>query len=467
MLCSKFKKLLRVLATRLHNRQTNSMIKAKKASSREIEATYRVSPGLYLIGSLERGVTIYNQQVRAHNLAWVLWKNGDHRKVSNIAVVGGGIAGLTMAASLLSLFGQRVSISLFEKSWDLCPFQQGADVRWVHPRIYNWPDEGSRAPSASLPVLDWTEGRASDVARRIMSEFSKFADSFARPNGGLSIYLGLQHFQIEPNTRSISWIGYKASRENEFFHLGKPEGTSAQFDAIVLATGFGTETVEPEYRTESYWRNEQLAQPPLDRVERRYLVSGFGDGALIDVCRLTVERFRQDTIIYELFQDDDLENVERLLWAANRRAGAKANLFSLFQRDETTLLRNAKSRLEKRIRKDTQVILHLSGRNKEIKHFEQIFGLYSSFLNRLLIYLLYRCGAFALDFSELNDAVRRHQVASNCVICRYGANTSEHLLSSFVNGSVVARRLTKMKEMQIQSPQRLWTPGIFRHYSST
>jgi hypothetical protein len=140
----------------------------KKPDARDVEATFRVVPGLYVIGSLERGVTIYSQQVRAHNLAWALWdlQNKGDRQIGNVAVVGGGIAGLTMAACLLSLFGSDVAITLFERSWDLCPFQQGADVRWVHPRIYDWPLEGSRAPSASLPVLDWTEGRASDVARR-------------------------------------------------------------------------------------------------------------------------------------------------------------------------------------------------------------------------------------------------------------------------------------------------------------
>jgi hypothetical protein len=68
-----------------------------------------------------------------------------------------------------------------------------------------------------------------------------------------------------------------------------------------------SETTLPGYRMESYWRNEQLGQPPLDGAQRRYLISG--DGALVDLCRLTIERFRQDTIVYELF-GNDLEEVE-------------------------------------------------------------------------------------------------------------------------------------------------------------
>lgn len=438
-----------------------------KPNSRDVEATFRVVPGLYLIGSLERGVTIYSQQVRAHNLAWALWdiQNKGHGQINNVAIVGGGIAGLTMAACLLCLFGRSITVTLFERSWDLCPFQQGADVRWVHPRIYAWPHPGSRAPSASLPVLDWTEGRASDVARTVISEFSKFASTFARPDGGLTVYLGLQHFQIEAAASKISWIANKTLRRDEFFHLDKPEGKSEQFDTIVLATGFGTETLSPSYPMESYWRNEQLGQSSLDGAQRRYLISGYGDGALVDLCRLTIERFRQDTIVYELFKDD-LEQVENSLADAINQLGPNANVFKFLESQEASLLKKAGERLANRIRKDTRTMLHLKGRSGEAKNFEHIFGPYSSFLHRLITYLLYRCGAFALDFSDLTTAATRHHVGPTAVFCRYGANTLEHLHSLFIDTSSVALRFAEMKKNQLQAPQRLWAPGTFPHYAN-
>jgi hypothetical protein len=436
-------------------------------ASLDVEAAFRVVPGLYVIGSLERGVTIYSQQVRAHNLAWALWDNQNkgHRKVGKVAIVGGGITGLTMAASLLSLFERNITVTLFERSWDLCPFQQGADTRWVHPRIYNWPKAGSRAPSASLPVLDWTEGRGSDVARTIVDEFSKFASAFAKSDDGLTVYLGLRHFQIEESASKISWVAHKALRGDNFFHLDKPEGTTAKFDTIILAAGFGTETMLPGYRMESYWRNEQLGQPPLDGAQRRYLISGYGDGALVDLCRLTIERFRQDTIVYELFEGD-LEEVESRFADAIHLLGREANVFDLLQDREDSLLRKAIERLGNRIRKDTRVTLHLRGRNNEATNFQYIFGAHSSFLHRLIAYLLYRCGAFAMDFSDLATAVSRHHVDASNVLCRYGANTLEHLQSFFVDPSTVAPRFVEMKAKQLQAPQRLWTPGTFPHYSN-
>lgn len=122
---------------------------AARQSPEDVEETFRLRPGLYLVGSMERGVTIYSQQVRAHNLAWAIHELQRTRGRTRVAIVGGGIAGLTMAACLLC-FDDGVQITLFEKSWDLCPYQQGADTRWVHPKIYDWPFAGSRAPSACL-----------------------------------------------------------------------------------------------------------------------------------------------------------------------------------------------------------------------------------------------------------------------------------------------------------------------------
>ena len=328
----------------------------------DVASSFRVAPGIYLIGSLERGVTVYSQQIRAHNLVWALHQleqTGAAGGLGRVAIVGGGIAGLTVAACLLSLFDKAVKVTVFERLWDLCPLQQGADTRWLHPRIYNWPYMGSRAPSASLPVLDWSEGRASDVARNVLKEFGLFADEFAKPSSRLSVRLGLQHFQIDASSKQLSWIAHIGRRVGAFVDVSGTEGDSAVFDTVILTSGFGLETEIEQYPTPSYWRNEQAAQPALDGTQTPFLVSGFGDGALVDLCRLTIERFRQDTIIYELFDSEArLVEAEAYFVSQLNAIGPDDNVWDILVGAEQRCLQRPMVRLRQRLRKDTRVTLH-------------------------------------------------------------------------------------------------------------
>ena len=124
----------------------------------KVEKSFRLKDGVYLLGTFERGVTVYKQQVRAHNLVWAIWElhnAGKLDSVNRIAVVGGGIAGLTAAACFLSLFGEA-SVTVFERLWDLCPLQQGSDNRWLHPRILRLAcsgKSGARRIFASLGLV--------------------------------------------------------------------------------------------------------------------------------------------------------------------------------------------------------------------------------------------------------------------------------------------------------------------------
>lgn len=127
-----------------------------------------LNDGIFLIGSLDSGVTIFNQRIRALNLICALDRVDRLRSASDIAVVGGGIAGLTAAMALRKIFSLAPHstdrmITLFEKRSVLCPLQRGCATRWVHPHIYDWPESGSTNPSAGLPIMNWRAGRASDV----------------------------------------------------------------------------------------------------------------------------------------------------------------------------------------------------------------------------------------------------------------------------------------------------------------
>lgn len=418
-----------------------------------------VVDGIYAIGVQERGVTLYNQQVRAHNLVWALTEldQAGTRDLGRVAVIGAGAAGLTTTAALLSC-RKDARVKLFEKEWDLCPVQQGCDGRWLHPSLYAWPSWGSRAPSASLPILNWSEGRASDVARALLNGFSTYCQKFAGDR--FKALVGVHHLQINAKRKEIRSIGTNVEMREAFFSQGNSEGGTEGFETIILAAGFGWERANA-FNTASYWRNEQLAQPNLKVDRTRYLVSGFGDGALIDVCRLTIERFRQDTILYELF-GKNLDATEARLRADLGNRSMDDSLLDYFESIDQSLFQNPKICLRSRLRKDTAVTLHIAGADKEKPNdLQDIFGPTSSILNRVLIYLLYRCGAISISRQSLTDAISSAHIANDHVLCRHGCDTEHHLRLLFDDYAQVKSAFARMKKDQAQHPNRYWTPGYF------
>jgi hypothetical protein len=281
----------------------------------------------------------------------------------------------------------------------------------------------------------------------LVREFGEYCETFALDDSRLSVILGLQHFQIKGSNLEIEWVGTRPIRSGTFFQNVKTEGRNARFDTIIMAAGFGLERVSAKYPTPSYWRNEQLGQPALGGDRTRYVVSGFGDGALVDLCRLTIERFRQDSIVYELF-NDNLEEIEERLDEAIRK-------FS------NELLISARDELAKRLRKDTAVTLHLSGRDNSVKSFSSIFSNTSSTLSRLLTFLLYRCGGFSMSFSDLDACVQNQSVPESKVLCRHGTDILGHLRAIIIDHADFEVRLGQMRACQAQMPRRLWKPGTF------
>lgn len=428
-----------------------------------IAASYEVRPGLYLLGSLSSGVTVYSQQVRAHNLVGAIGQLDSEQalNVRRVAVVGAGIGGLTVAAGLLSCI-PKTQITLFEKRWDLCPLQQGSDTRWIHPRIYDWPQVGSRPPSAGLPLLDWQEGRASDVARTILNRFADYCDKYEER---LTVYLGLNHLSISAGGRRIEWIGHLGQRNGRYFRAGPASGDTKDFDIIILASGFGMES-EAETTT-SYWRNDDLGQPSLMGQREIYIVSGYGDGAVVDLCRLTIERFRQDRILEEVF-GPELDQAEHYLRVITNNKGGripgnvKNNLDSASE-PLAEILRSATERLRSRLRKDVSVVLHAKGKGAPSGSIDTIFDEHSSFFNRVLLYLLYKAGAFSVRFDELDNCVADLGVPPRRVIRRYGTSALEHIEAHFSDHADIRDRLIQIRKSNDQVSERLWPLGYFPH----
>ncbi|MBZ9907742.1 NAD(P)/FAD-dependent oxidoreductase [Mesorhizobium sp. BR115XR7A] len=435
----------------------------------DVASTYEVTEKVFVLGSLSKGVTVYQQQARALNLAWALRELNVHkgRALAKVAVIGGGAAGLTFASAISSFPG--VQVTLFEQRWDLCPLQQGSDTRWLHPFIYHWPAVGSRRPSASLPVLNWNAGRASDVAAKMLDAFGDRCTENER-NSRLvpNVFLGLGYLKVDALRGEVEWLGLAGDRAGRHFRAGEPAGNRQAFDTIIVAAGFGLEAgqlTQEAIASGSYWRNDTLGQPVLTGARPVFVVSGHGDGGLVDLCRLTIERFRQDTILAELFSND-LEEVEKELRALVGPTGGRlpANVKKLLDRASTPLsryLKTATKTLRSRLRKDVRAVLHVRPEQEEDWSVDQLFENKSSFLNRFLLYLLYDAGAFAITLEPIAEFAKRQGIPQSHIVQRYGTGSYAHVLGLFSDQNKVSARLGKMKDDDDQSPDELWLPGFF------
>ncbi|PTL80347.1 hypothetical protein DAT35_29715 [Vitiosangium sp. GDMCC 1.1324] len=305
-------------------------------------------PEVYQIGCLERRVTLYSQQVRALNLVFALFARKKLQRSSRVAVVGGGAAGLTATVALARC---GATVTLLERLDAVIPFQSGNLTRWLHPHIYEWPEEGCHNPDSGLPLLNWSADYAANVALVLRDEFYRHV----RETKAIEIHKGVRNVKPpEPGSagRRLEWNG--------------PGGRfwSEPFDAVILAVGFGLEgsTLCP---VQSYWRNDDLAQFELDAERvRNYLVSGCGDGGLVDLLRIRISDFRHGEILEELIgRHPEGARVEKQLLLTEEAARAKVErgedpsdfLYDEYQRIRP---RYIDDKIATRLRGDTRATLN-------------------------------------------------------------------------------------------------------------
>lgn len=242
-------------------------------------------PGIgnvFFLGPFVKRVSFTSQQRRALNLAWALFSENTVRRGDRVAVVGGGLCGLTVSSALLA---RGALVYLFDRNDDVLKLQRCATHRYVHPSINLWPSAPISA-STTFPFFDWCEGECAEVSQLLYNEWF----TYFRPKlSGLHLGCTITNFEDARDHANI-----------------QIDGSSSQqsFDKVIFALGFGEEAVLPGGLSGSYWEDDKL-DSILDTFNGCIQVSGLGDGGLIETLRLLHSNFNKGRMIIDFAQELD------------------------------------------------------------------------------------------------------------------------------------------------------------------
>lgn len=338
---------------------------------------------IFILGCLERRVTIYAQQVRAIELARHLLEDRIVRPAGCIAIVGAGIGGLTLA-SMLAVAAPNLRIVVFEAHDQVLRIQAAARDRFVHPHIFDWPADHAAESRAGLPLMDWCAGNADQVALALLSQFDA-----ARKIGSV---------ELQTNAKVE---GLRARGDDVQVLLERTGIVPLPFDAAVLSIGFGYERLT-SLRNPSYWSPSVLAGPFLPQgAGYQVFISGNGDGGLADFALAAFNGLSHETVLQTVLQHLDTPSIKPLLAALDEKAWADPD-FDLFEAYSAQLSPQIKGHLLRDVRDmlrpDAKVVLHTEG--------PHLFRANTALLNRFVAFL-----AIHAD---------RHDARNNITIIRGG-----------------------------------------------
>lgn len=267
-----------------------------------------------MLGIEDTRITFYSQQVRALELAHALQHEHLLPASARVAVIGGGTAGITLAAALALQDGTEVH--LFEQESGLLPLQGDAQRRRLDPHIYDWPNPDAQHELAQLPILDWRSGPAVRVRDAVLREFDGVRSA---TQGRLTVN------QRHVVTAVVPDAGRFITHFTRDAPAGGRQSASQEFDVVVLAIGFGIEPpfAIPNTDTASYWLDAGVPGVAIDgNPQPTFLVSGNGDGGLIDLIASASATFRHDDVVRGIAQRAGVQALRESLLQIDAQATA-------------------------------------------------------------------------------------------------------------------------------------------------
>ena len=345
-------------------------------------------PNLFVIGAYDSRITFYSQQVRALELVYALHEQGRLAPNMRCAVVGGGAAGVTAAAALALI--SEVEVTLYEVGNEILPLQQASARRHLDPHIYDWPAVNTSDPVAGLPLLDWMSGPARDVRRDVKLEFDSLA---AIVGAQLQIKARHKVTRVEPADRALQLTFEHDPVDGDALNANCRAESNDTFNLVLLAFGFG---LEPPVTTAgvampSYWSDAGVPGPEFSGRQRpRFIVSGNGDGALIDLVAAASANFDHDGMISEIVHQAGIDRtfVElQTIDSEAQNAARVGNGYDFLAAYDGRVMPALKplgllARVRQRLRPGVHIVLQTRS--------PEVFAIETATLNRLAAYLVIR-----------------------------------------------------------------------------
>ena len=232
----------------------------------------RPDRNLFVLGTHERTITIYSQQVRALNLVTAI-NSAERLANRDVAIVGGGLAGLTAAIACASA---EANVKVYEGQELLSTFPRKGS-REVYPKLFEWPRQRWTSPNAALPILNWQVNSIGNLRTQWLKEFRK---ATARSN--LSCVEG-KHVEAINEHKSGR---YAVCVDND----------TRTYNVVIVAAGFGA-PFPAVSNGPAFWDGwDDTSIPDRGNV----VVGGSGDGGIQDLLFLAVNNFSWQRVSYLL-----------------------------------------------------------------------------------------------------------------------------------------------------------------------
>lgn len=325
--------------------------------------------GVFLLGAFEERITFIAQQSRALNLIRSLCEFGILTTKSRIAIIGGGISGVT--ASLASHIVGAKEIYVFERANNILTFQSNASHRYIHPYIYDWPSTIYDKQKTELPFLNWSAGYANEVLKEIKTSFEEIINTN-----------DIQNISIVKNAEVISL----ENGQNYRIKTSEPKVYS-NFDLVIIAAGQGEEVNKYEVEDhKTYWEKDDLEENLPEDTE--VLIAGCGDGALVDIIRAKLSLNHKS--IFLLTNNDSIRKLGHRMLHLDR----EYLKISYLKEEELSLFDFYLDHFDITSTEISKALVFIRGYYKENIHITHLYRsnilkVQTSLLNRLLVLLLH------------------------------------------------------------------------------